>query len=405
MPTTVQHLVRRVVLEFNLGPTELSPPAARQEQTRLSALCRERLPALLDRVLSEVAEPDALYQIERLECDILGIAPEQLEADWAEKVEPKLREALQQAVREARPQKLAAAAHPEKKRSSGRSENLVSPDWAIPKQSGLPNLAPPAPQPETALRLLQHFLETGHLPWWAEAADRDIVARSLYVLIENPAYLAPLLASIQSDTTACRRLFRHTDVAGRWALAAAAGPGFAAFFSDLNVGTENTSENPSAQRLPAGDPLLADLGEISSEKTANTDETNDPLAATSGPVSTQKTPSTGADETPHNPVSNLGLEKAQQENEGQNLMENGPSAVASGPVSTRKTPSAGADEQPQDSGLNQGTDKAQQGGEGKNFLETGPSAATAPKFLLPTIAQEKTRGFDDSDTIYLQNAG
>lgn len=100
MTRPVRHIVRRVLLELDSA----APPAeAPRIQARAADLCRRRLASLLDRCLTEFGDPDTLYRIERLECVIPDIDLEQLDAEWTKKVEARIRETLREALRRAGP--------------------------------------------------------------------------------------------------------------------------------------------------------------------------------------------------------------------------------------------------------------------------------------------------------------
>ncbi|HEY8207150.1 MAG TPA: contractile injection system tape measure protein [Myxococcaceae bacterium] len=175
------HRIDRVEIELEAGDLGVA-----RELSELAGRMRERrIAPILDRVCGDLSDGDALDRIERLEVDLGSVSAERFEEDFASRLEPALRAALLAALR----------------RQGARRDRAV----------------------EAALELLETFALTGNLPWWAEARERDVVARHFArVAGEAREALASLVRRIAVDPVALDRVAR---AAGAGTLLALASPG------------------------------------------------------------------------------------------------------------------------------------------------------------------------------------
>lgn len=189
MRTEPRHIIRRQVLEL------AAPDRATAEtlQPELGRIHRRRLAPLLERCLTKSSPPERIVRIERLELDLGSVDPEHLEQELTDRLGPRLRQALAEHLCE------------DRRRATGGDEE---------------------PGVTSRLELVEHFVRTGRLPWWADASTPRLVEGSLEHLIRHAARPLALWARRLSDP-ALRRLVLHVDdgslIALCEALAAAAG--------------------------------------------------------------------------------------------------------------------------------------------------------------------------------------
>jgi hypothetical protein len=182
MSPAARHIVRRVVLELDLGE---QPDVAARRQAQAAELCRRRLADTLDRCLAAYGGGDTLYRLDRLEIEIPDVDPERLEMDWADKVEYRLHEALRAALQGAAREDIFTA-------SAGVAPTIAT----------------------GAADLLLYFFRYGLLPWWADTSARQAVQRAFYALLQMPAGPSRLWQGIGTDPAARKRLFRDIPDAG-----------------------------------------------------------------------------------------------------------------------------------------------------------------------------------------------
>jgi len=120
-------------------------------QAELRDAFYSRLLPQLEEACTQLATPDGVDRIERLEIDLGRVSPGRFEADLGERLEALLDRRLADAI----------------------------------------EAAPPA---DTDLELFVHFIDSGALPWWADAADRSLLQASLQRLIgQHPQALRQCL--------------------------------------------------------------------------------------------------------------------------------------------------------------------------------------------------------------------
>lgn len=165
--TPQRHHIQRVVLDV-----AAPQPVLEQVETPLRHWQRERLPALLDAWLSAYAPADQLLRLDQLVVEITDVDFTRLDREWTEKIEPRLRETLRQAL--SRPAALALS---------------------------------PAQQ---AIETLLFFLQTGRLPWHSDARATDTIPRLLRELTAGNAPLPPgFWQLLRQSSSAFRRLVQQ----------------------------------------------------------------------------------------------------------------------------------------------------------------------------------------------------
>lgn len=169
MSAPSRHIIGRVLLDV-----QQSPEQAPGLEAALRRWQRERLPALLDEWLDAPAYRGMTLRIDKIELDIEGLDFQQMDAEWAAKVEPRLREAVARALKEA------------------ASEALQ-------------------PEADAAEQLL-FFLKTGRLPWQADAGNREAIPALLRQLTAAAGSVPATLSRwIAQNLTAQSRLIGHAD--------------------------------------------------------------------------------------------------------------------------------------------------------------------------------------------------
>jgi hypothetical protein len=172
------HRIKQVEIEIEVGAVDHGQTVIE----RLSLLHPRRIAPLLDRVCSELSGPDRHDRIDTLELELGPIALDEFDDDFIRKLEAALRAALA--------------------RQLGRQASE---------------------RPETAaLELLEDFVRTGNLPWWAERSD-PITPQIRILLDAAPERWFGLLRSVADDPPALARLALHCDTELLEAIAARAG--------------------------------------------------------------------------------------------------------------------------------------------------------------------------------------
>ncbi|WP_299259833.1 contractile injection system tape measure protein [uncultured Aquimarina sp.] len=165
--TPQKHIINRQILEIHL-PTSADTFAMQQE---LSALCRQQLTKVMDRVFSNHTSVlgDIPVQIDRLTLDLGELTLDNFETVFEEKLQEELTVY----------QESAAVA---KQRASGKEE-------------------------KTPLRAVAYYLKNGILPWWAKETTKTYVQQQLEQLLEKPTNtFITLLQQLRWNTQHLNRL-------------------------------------------------------------------------------------------------------------------------------------------------------------------------------------------------------
>ncbi len=145
--TTQRHHINRVVLDV-----AAPQPVLEQLEAPLRHWQRERLPALLDGWLSTYAPADQLLRLDQLVVEIADVDFTRLDWEWTDKIEPRLRDALRQALTRSAAQTVPAA--------------------------------------KQAAEALLFFLQTGRLPWHSDVRAADTVAQLVREIIADKFVLS-----------------------------------------------------------------------------------------------------------------------------------------------------------------------------------------------------------------------
>jgi hypothetical protein len=180
------HRIRDEIIELRAD----DPTLARALLERVSSLHRRTLVAVIDRVCSQLSPGDRVHRIDTLELELGSFEADELssrpadhaefEAEFVRRFEPALHGALSRAIRELDEHEAAAG-------SSARS---------------------------SAIELLELFLTTGNLPWWADRSRPELVAEQLAeAAAKHPRALRLLLERSVASTRReqLRRLVHHLD--------------------------------------------------------------------------------------------------------------------------------------------------------------------------------------------------
>mgnify|MGYP001398824674 CR=1 FL=1 len=167
--STQRHLIRRQLIELTVPDAAQAQPL----QDEVSRIYRQRLIPLIDQCLTELCDPDKLYRLESLELDIGALDPQYLEEQLVAKVNHVLRREL-------------AAQISRQEHASGTNSHL---------------------------ELFALFARTGKLPWWADAANPQLLAENLkYLLHNSPKAWGPLLQELARESHLRQRLVnQYTD--------------------------------------------------------------------------------------------------------------------------------------------------------------------------------------------------
>ena len=180
MVSAQQHRILRQVLQLDGCSRDSAQPLG----DALHALYLARLLPVIEAACDALAAPGELLRIDKLEID-LGALPWAATADLPAVAAERLAAAL--------PSRLAQAAQ------------------ATPAQ-------------QSAAELLGHFACTGTLPWWADAADRQALAKAFEQVLAAPGAARELLRSLAGRADAWRRLLPHLgSTLGQIGLSADAG--------------------------------------------------------------------------------------------------------------------------------------------------------------------------------------
>lgn len=148
-------------------------------ENNVRALNKSEFLAAIERVCDRLAGPDALVEIDRLEIDLPAIQPNQLTSDWAVEFEQVFKNALSKKV----------ASSVSKRTQSGVDERSM---------------------PTGKRQLLEYFLSSGVLPWWAPEAERETLRQTFAELLSQPdAHVAAVLNRGLDDPSFRKRLVRQ----------------------------------------------------------------------------------------------------------------------------------------------------------------------------------------------------
>lgn len=168
-----RHIIREQILELEFS----SRTAAERWQAEAAAMARRSILPLLDRYLDELCEPNTLIRIDTLELNIGTLDAKRLTFDLEEKLRRQLKPALTAAIR---------------------------------RQSGSREPAPKEQKAFSQLELLDTFITTGTLPWWADSHDQKVFGKNLtYLLRQKPEALKARIKNFVKREQHLMRLVHH----------------------------------------------------------------------------------------------------------------------------------------------------------------------------------------------------
>lgn len=180
MKPSPRHIIRQQVLEI----TGLKKADAEPTQERLSQLFHEQLIPILDQCFSRLSPGKEVHRIDKLELDLGKIPIGQLDQVWVE----KMSEALDQQMHKILIQKKEYSI--EKNTEANSQQKEISPELRH-------------------LKLLQYFLATGMLPWWADAKGDNPVKESVdFLITKAPSLLETNMKQWVKDRRSLKRLVR-----------------------------------------------------------------------------------------------------------------------------------------------------------------------------------------------------
>ncbi len=191
------HHIKRLTLDLRVNSRE----AGRVLQQKADELCRTELPTLLDQVFAEFA--DERLCVDRIELNLPSYASEEV---FAESFVEDLRDELRRQLLQHRPALLNQAGSVASSTAAQKDA-----DASVPIDPG------------KLQEMVFHFLESGVLPWHADAVSRDeLFAQFTQLVFHSPVARARLRRELGDATVAAERLIRQwSDVELARLLAAA----------------------------------------------------------------------------------------------------------------------------------------------------------------------------------------
>ncbi len=166
---------RHVILKQTLEITVASAEEAWPLQQRISRIVNTKVQQLIGRACDNLASPDCLHRIDRLELDLGQLNPKDLAIELPAKFAEAFKRELAKAVKQQ-------------------------------DSSGLPAMT------ASQLELFVQFFQQGTLPWWADLEQSGQPAGSVdYLLQEAPELLRQILPTLAAETPVLRRLIGHLE--------------------------------------------------------------------------------------------------------------------------------------------------------------------------------------------------
>ncbi len=167
-----RHIIKRQILEVAVPQKQ----GAYQLQQQLSGIYSRRLVPIIDKYCTALSDPDVIHRIEILELDLGEVPLDAFEDVLSERFEAELRRALAEAIRQ---QQSASGAEPGVKATS-------------------------------QLELFGYFVQTGTLPWWADASEAGLLDAAVAWLVAHaPGPLKALVADLLTQQSYLKRIVQH----------------------------------------------------------------------------------------------------------------------------------------------------------------------------------------------------
>ena len=161
--TRPSHRIRRVALEFQF------PKSIHQSdfQKRLSKLFWQKIKPIIDEVCDELSPPGQINRIKKIELDLGRIPLDKLEDINQARLKELLREKLKEQIRPFISQPLLEETQPELQPAFQSTAHSESPRTTIVER----RVAAPIIPGRNSLETINHFMETGVLPWWEDLSQ------------------------------------------------------------------------------------------------------------------------------------------------------------------------------------------------------------------------------------------
>ena len=170
-----RHIIKRQTIELKV---EGGTPS-QQFQAEISRIYHQRIVPLINEYCTALSAPDHIHRLDLLEIDLGSINIKRLEADLVAKIRATLYQALANQI--------------------SQQEQAAKPQQ--------PNL-----KARSQLELLTFFVQTGNLPWWAEATQPQLLENCLQYLIQTtPESLRRLMRKWGQENRLLHRLVFHYE--------------------------------------------------------------------------------------------------------------------------------------------------------------------------------------------------
>ena len=171
--STQRHSIKRQVFELTVGRTT----DAQRLQAEVSRIYRQRILPLIDQYCSACSAPDRLHRIAVLELDLGQVELQHLEETLVARVSTQLSRRLVDQI-------------------SAQERHTGSPDTDAKTTS--------------QLDLFSLFVQTGSLPWWADAGQPHLLEDALQHLMQHaPGPLRRVLCELAHNACCLQRLALH----------------------------------------------------------------------------------------------------------------------------------------------------------------------------------------------------
>lgn len=175
MNSEQRHIIKRQTIELKI---EGGAPS-QQLQAEISRIYHQRIVPLINECCTALSTPNHIHRLDLLEIDLGSINIKRLEADLVAKIRATLYQALANQINQQEP-----AAKPQQPNLKARSQ----------------------------LELLTFFVQTGNLPWWAEATQPQLLENCLQYLIQTtPESLRRLMRKWGQEKRLLHRIVFHYE--------------------------------------------------------------------------------------------------------------------------------------------------------------------------------------------------
>ena len=260
----MRHVIQKQTIEFQM----VDKKKFYQMQLRLRRLFKRKIIPLIDRYCSEFSGSHEIHRIDRIVIDLGKLNPSDIENSFLQKTAPLLSQQLKAAIQ--RTPSIPASVPKSKQQQHPQTASKTEPLYheplqarktAIQRTSSTPNSTSKSKQqqhPQTAYEadashrqaLQDHqaeasfassslqqwlfFIRTGSLPWWTRKPTRALLYELLQQIGELPAStLKRTLSTIAAQPKQLQRLLNHTSDKELFKLLSATIPAYAGLVKTL----------------------------------------------------------------------------------------------------------------------------------------------------------------------------